>query len=145
MSCDSYEWTCARCGKAWPDSYHVSYPREFWKDNKKQTGDVCEECRNELDNKQRTFAFGDWVIYDPGYKQEIGRVTEDRGRSVFVCYNKGCTAANTPKLYLRHATEEEIKAAPTGIGFYRFKSWCPIAVDCTLLGKCQAWLNMNID
>ena len=92
-----------------------------------------------------TFSFGDWVVYDPGYKQEIGRVTEDRGRSVFVCYNKGCTAANTPKLYLRHATEEEIKAAPTSIGFYRFKSWCPIAVDCTLLGKCQAWLNMNID
>ena len=92
-----------------------------------------------------TFNFGDWVVYDPGYKQDIGRVTEDRGQFVFVCYNKGCTAAKTPKLYLRYATEEEIKAAPTDIGFYRFKSWCPNAVDCTLLGKCQAWLNMNID
>lgn len=44
MSCNPFEWICARCGKAWPDSYHVSYPRIFWKDNKKQTGDVCEKC-----------------------------------------------------------------------------------------------------
>lgn len=92
-----------------------------------------------------TFNFGDWVIYDAGYKQNIGRVTEDRDRFVFVCYNKGCTAANTPKLYLRHATKEEIKAAPDGIGFHRFDSYCPVAVDCNLFGKCQAWLNMNID
>lgn len=26
-----------------------SYPREFWKDNKKHFGDVCEECRDEVD------------------------------------------------------------------------------------------------
>lgn len=93
-----------------------------------------------------TFNFGDWVIYDPGYnKQEIGRVTEDRGKSVHVCYNKGCTAANTPKQYLRHATREEIKTASDGIGFHRFDSYCPVAIDCDFLGKCQAWLNMNID
>lgn len=92
-----------------------------------------------------TFNFGDWVVYDPGYKQEIGRVTEDRGKSVHVCYNKGCTAASTPKQYLRHATKEEIKTASDGIGFHRFDSYCPVAVDCDFLGKCQAWLNMNID
>lgn len=93
MSCDPSEWTCARCGKAWPNSYHVSYPRIFWKDNKKQTDDVCEECRNELDNHQPAFSFGDWVVYDPGYKQEIGRVTEDKGKLVSVCYHE-CLTCN---------------------------------------------------
>lgn len=148
MSCDPYEWTCARCGKAWPDSYHVSYPRIFWKDNKKQTGDVCEECRNELDNKQskeKIYSFGDWVIYAPGYKKEIGRVVEDRGKYVRVCYHKGCTAANTPKQHLRYATKAEIQTAPDNIGFHRFDSYCPVAKDCPLISKCQAWLNMNID
>ena len=29
----------------------MSYPREFWKDNKKRVGDVCEECRDEVDDK----------------------------------------------------------------------------------------------
>lgn len=53
--------------------------------------------------------------------------------------------ASTPKQYLRHATKEEIKAAPDGIGFHRFDSYCPIAIDCDFFGNCQAWLNMNID
>lgn len=43
-----------------------------------------------------TYSFGDWVVYDPGYKEpEIGRVTEDRGDSAFVCYHTGCTASST--------------------------------------------------
>lgn len=29
----------------------MSYPREFWKDNKKRVGDVCEMCRNEVDDE----------------------------------------------------------------------------------------------
>lgn len=92
-----------------------------------------------------TYSFGDWVVYDPGYKEpEIGRVTEDRGESAFVCYHKGCTAASTNKQHLRHATEAEIQAAPDGIGFHRFDSWCPIAEDCPNLGKCQAWSNIFI-
>ena len=45
-----------------------------------------------------TYSFGDWVVYDPGYKDpEIGRVTEDKGESAFVCYHAGCTAASTCK------------------------------------------------
>ena len=46
MSCDPFMWTCARCGKRTP--YGI-YPREFWKDNKKHFGEVCEECRDEVD------------------------------------------------------------------------------------------------
>lgn len=138
MSYDPFEWTCARCGKVWVNPYHISYPREFWKDNKKQTGDVCEGCRNELDNKQETFAFGDWIIYDPGYKKEIGRVTEDKGKFVGVCYHMGCTASFTDRQYLRPATEAEIQAAPHGLGFHRFDSYCPDAKSCPKFGRCDA-------
>lgn len=72
-----------------------------------------------------TYRFGDWVIYDPGYKQGIGRVTECGERSAFVCYHQGCTAASTPLEYLRPATDAEIAEAPAGIGFHRFDATCP--------------------
>ena len=86
-----------------------------------------------------TYSFGDWVVYDPGYKDpETSRVTEDKGGSVFVCYHAGCTAASTGKRHLRRATEAEIQAAPNGIGFHRFDPWCPIAEDCPGLGRCEA-------
>ena len=86
-----------------------------------------------------TYSFGDWVVYDTGYKaSEIGRVTEDKGDSVFVCYHTGCTAASTYKKSLRRATEAEILAAPGGIGFHRFDHWCPIAEDCPGLCRCKA-------
>ena len=49
MSCDPYEWTCARCGRTHCNPFFVSYPREFWKDNKKRAGEVCEKCRDEID------------------------------------------------------------------------------------------------
>lgn len=49
MSCDSFEWTCERCGKSYRDHFFTSYPREFWKGNKKCVGDVCERCRDEID------------------------------------------------------------------------------------------------
>ncbi len=49
MSCDPFEWTCARCGKTYSNPFFRSYPREFWKGNKKHSGDVCEECRDEVD------------------------------------------------------------------------------------------------
>lgn len=60
MSCDPFEWTCARCGKTYLHPFFVSYPREFWKDNKKRVGEVCEECRNEVDddNVRRRKAVG---------------------------------------------------------------------------------------
>lgn len=40
MSYDPYEWMCARCGKTHRNPFFVSYPREFWKDNKKRAGEV---------------------------------------------------------------------------------------------------------
>lgn len=49
MSCDPYEWTCARCGKTHCNPFFVSYPREFWKDNEKRVGEVCEKCRDGVD------------------------------------------------------------------------------------------------
>ena len=86
-----------------------------------------------------TYSFGDWVVYDPGYKEpEIGRVTEDKGQFARVCYHMGCTAASTDKRYLRPATEAEMLEAPGGIGFHRFDTWCPIAEDCQGLGRCEA-------
>ena len=86
-----------------------------------------------------TYKFGDWVAYDPGYKDpEIGRVTTDKGDSAFVCYHQGCTAASTSKEHMRRATMEEILAAPRGIGHHRFDPWCPSAKECPGLGRCDA-------
>lgn len=72
-----------------------------------------------------TFGFGEWVVYDPGYKQEIGRVTECRENTAFVCYTQGCTASATPLEYLRPATDKEIAEASALIGFHRFDETCP--------------------
>ena len=60
MSCDSFEWTCARCGKTYSTPFFMSYTREFWKDNKQRIGEVCEECRDEVDvsNARRRKAVG---------------------------------------------------------------------------------------
>lgn len=44
MSCDSFEWTCSRCGKTYSNPFFNSYPREFWKGNKKRVGELCEKC-----------------------------------------------------------------------------------------------------
>jgi len=70
------------------------------------------------------YLFGEWVVYDPGYKHEIGRVTECSENSAFVCYHQGCTAASTPLEHLRPATDAEIASAPAGIGFHRFDEFC---------------------
>ena len=83
------------------------------------------------------FSFGDWVVYDPGDKQEIGRVTECRDKSVFVCYTQGCTAASTPLEYLRPATRAEVEKASAGIGFHRFDKTCPERVE-EACGHCRA-------
>ena len=83
------------------------------------------------------YSFGDWVVYDPGYKKEIGRVTECRELSAFVCYHHGCTAASTPLEHLRPATDAEIAQAPAGIGFHRFDVTCPIR-DEWLCTHCKA-------
>lgn len=92
-----------------------------------------------VEEKMETYRFGDWVVYDPGYKDpEIGRVTKDKGESAYVCYDAGCTAASTSKRSLRRATDAEILAAPNGIGYHRFDPWCPIAEDCPGLARCEA-------
>lgn len=89
--------------------------------------------------KMENYNFGNWVVYDPGFKTpEIGRVTEDKGNSVFVCYSIGYTAASTYKVSLRRATEAEILEAPEGIGYHRFDNWCPNAKECPGIVSCQA-------
>ncbi len=50
MSCDPFELTCARCGKTYSNPFFTRYHREFWKDNKKRVGEVCERCRDEVDD-----------------------------------------------------------------------------------------------
>ncbi len=72
-----------------------------------------------------TYEFGDWVVYDPGYKQEIGRVTECGESSAFVCYTHGCTASSTPLKHLRPATDAEVAHASALIGYHRFDPTCP--------------------
>jgi len=54
------KWTCDRCGKVYRDPFFVGYPREFWKDGKKRVGEVCEKCRDEVDdsNVRRRKAVG---------------------------------------------------------------------------------------
>lgn len=47
------KWTCDMCGKVYRDPFFVGYPREFLKDNKKRVGNVCEQCRDELDGMKR--------------------------------------------------------------------------------------------
>lgn len=51
MSYTPFEWVCARCGKTYINPFFTCYPREFWKDNKKRVGEVCEKCRDEVDYK----------------------------------------------------------------------------------------------
>lgn len=83
------------------------------------------------------FVRGDYVVYDPGYKDpEIGRVTEDRGGTVFVCYTSGCTAAGTPKEKLRMATNTEVGRAPKDLGYNRFAAFCPIWDEDVCAGMC---------
>lgn len=72
------------------------------------------------------FKHGDWVIYDPGYKQEIGRVTEAGEQVAWVCCSQGCTAAATLLVHLRKATEQGVaKMGNPLIGFHRFDDDCP--------------------
>ena len=75
------------------------------------------------------YGYGDWVMYDPGYTKQIGRVTKCIEGKAFVCYSMGCTAAATPLEYLRPATEDEILVADKSIGFNRFHEFCPSKDD----------------
>lgn len=73
------------------------------------------------------FVKGDWVVFDPGYGDpEMGRVAADHGKTVFVCFGEGCTAAATDRSALRLATDTEISRAPKGIGYHRFSKGCPV-------------------
>ena len=83
----------------------------------------------QMEGCKMNYGFGDWIVYDPGYKQEIGRVTECREHAAFVCYTQGCTAALTPFEHLRPATDDEIAKAPSGIGFHRFDATCSSRID----------------
>ena len=54
------------------------------------------------------FGFGDWVVYDPGYTQQIGRVTEtpyrvakDSGIPLGTIYSLGAREACTFATYDR--------------------------------------------
>lgn len=75
------------------------------------------------------YRYGDYVVYDPGYKEpEIGRVTRQGAYgNWFVCYHEGCTAACTPADMLRPATKREVLGASPRIGYHRFDAECP---DC---------------
>lgn len=88
------------------------------------------------------YEFGDWVVYDPGCKQQIGRVTECREHSAFVCYSLGCTAASTPLEYLRLATDAEINKADAAIGYNRFHAYCPSWDELACVG-CRAKRMVN--
>lgn len=79
--------------------------------------------------EETTFEFGDYVVYDNGYKTEIGRVASCNDEKAFVCYHAGCTAASTSKSMLRKATEDEIKSVDVSIGHHRFDEFCPDRVD----------------
>ena len=85
-----------------------------------------------------SYEFGDWVVYDPGYTKQVGRVTECREDSAFVCYSSGCTAACTPLDYLRPAMAEEIARADKTIGFHRFDLYCPERIEeCCFMCRAQ--------
>lgn len=73
------------------------------------------------------FSKGDYVVYEPGYKSELGRVTKvnlQTGKA-WVCYNEGCTASCTNLSDLRAATPQEIEANKIQFGFHRFDASCP--------------------
>lgn len=64
--------------------------------------------------------FGDYVIYDPGYKVEIGRVTGSRDdETIFVCYHSGDTAAATSLSRVRKI-ENQYVIQSTSLGGGRF-------------------------
>ncbi len=67
------------------------------------------------------------MVCDLGYKQDVGRVTEVRGETAFVCYTHGCTASATGIDLLRPFDErtdkDRVKDPLTG--FHRFDADCP--------------------
>ena len=91
------------------------------------------------------FKFGDWVVYNPGYKTIIGRVTTCNDVSAYVCFHTGCTSNRTRIEDLRLATNDEIKVAPKNIGHHRFDDECPNLDDacfglaCKSVKRFQAW------
>lgn len=73
------------------------------------------------------FERGDWVVHDPGYKREVGRVLRVGEKCAFVCYSSGCTAAATPLGMLRPydpARDRDLARDPS-IGHHRFDAECP--------------------
>ena len=72
---------------------------------------------------------GDWVVFEPGYTREIGRVWryDAEENACSVCYSHGCTAAMTSAAYLRPydpARDADLEPDPR-IGFHRFDDVCP--------------------
>ena len=99
--------------------------------------EVLTACGEQVSKKR--IRFGDWVVYDPGYTQDIGRAVEfsDDGEITWVCFSTGCTAASCASRYLRLATEDEIAKADKGIGFHRFDEFCP-EYDDACCAHCRA-------
>lgn len=95
---------------------------------------------------------GDWVVFDNGYKREIGRVTSvtKSGKGAFVCYSHGCTAALTEMkhLHIYDATTDKDIKPDIEIGFNRFSDSCPIFdpeccfTDCVRKFGCDEKCNL---
>lgn len=89
------------------------------------------------EDEQMDFEFGDYVVYEPGYKEpEIGRVASKFDDDYFVCYHCGCTSSSTHASMLRPATEDEVRTAPKDLGYHRFDDHCPDFDENTCFRSC---------
>ena len=70
------------------------------------------------------YNFGDYVLYNNGYKQEVGRVTKvcEARQVAWVCYHEGCTAACTP---IDMLTPYDGPVLNGRLGYHRFDDHCP--------------------
>ena len=85
------------------------------------------------------FKRGDYVMYEPGYKSELGRVTSTNIQTgnAFVCFTEGCTAACTSMVDLRLAAPEEVEANTVRFGYHRFDGSCPDYSDVICYADCH--------
>lgn len=67
---------------------------------------------------------GSYILYQKGNQFELGRVIEDLGEKLRVCYSSGCTASITHKDdVILIINQDEIVS--TTLGYNRFNSFCP--------------------
>ncbi len=81
---------------------------------------------------------GDWVVFDPQRRRQIGRVASVGDKVAFVCYSHGCTAASSPlDLLVPYDPDLFPDLAPDArIGFHRFDDYCP-SYDPTFCPQCR--------